>query len=140
LEKLKWRGARRLVLPVLLVIILISYAGVYSRTNFVSFEDGIDKKEAVELFDFIVKQTRPEDAFLFVHPRALALFTNRPSAGYSTLENEQFTLAFARKLDIHYFVVKSGEDYLRLLVKRYPDQFENVYANAEFKVYRYLPD
>ena len=127
------------VTSLVMAAVLLSYVGVYSRTDFGPFKEGVEKKESQELFSFIRQNTQPDDAFLFERPRALALYTNRPSAGYSILENEQFTLGLARRLGIRYFVVKAGEDYLRLLVKRYPENFMRVYSNPDFNVYRYLP-
>jgi hypothetical protein len=127
------------VTSLVMAAILLSYIGAYSRTDFGPFKDGVEKKESQDLFSYIRQNTQPDDAFLFERPRALALYTNRPAAGYSILENEQFTLGYARKLGIHYFVVKAGENYLRLLVKRYPEYFARVYSNPDFNVYRYLP-
>jgi hypothetical protein len=125
--------------PAFLVIILLSYTGVYSQTHFGPFKEGVETRESQDLFNFIRQNTQPDDAFLFYKPRALALYTGRPAAGYSNLEIEQFTLGFASKLGIHYFLVKTGDNYLRLLVKRYPARFERVYSNSEFNLYRFLP-
>lgn len=124
---------------VILAAILLSYVGVYSQTSFGPFQEGVETHNSQELFTFIRQNTQAGEPLLFIWPRALALYTGRPASGYSTLENEHFTLGFAQNKGIHYFIVKTGEDYLRLLVKRYPDLFEKVFSNPDFSMYRFKP-
>jgi hypothetical protein len=133
-HRVKWIAA-----TIVLVAILFSYAGVYSQTAFGPFNEGVETRNAQDLFSFIRQNTQPGEAFMFIWPRALALYADRPAVGYTSLENELFNLDLGRKNNIHYVVVKKGEDYLRLLVKHYPELFVKVYSNPDFSMYRFQP-
>jgi hypothetical protein len=141
IRQLPWRRAQitqKLVAAVLLLALGISYGGVYSRTSFGPFDNGVETPSAQALFTYIRGAIPTGEVIVFSRPRALALYTDRPSAGYSTLENEQFTLNYSTALKARYFLVGPGDNYLRLLVKRYPADFSPVYKNSDFSLYRFL--
>ncbi|HEX7433215.1 MAG TPA: hypothetical protein VF326_06130 [Anaerolineaceae bacterium] len=120
-----------------LAVLALSYVGVYSKTSFGPFDSGVERPASVELFDFIQHNTQKGDVIIFSRPRALALYTGRKAAGYSALENEQFTINYSKGLGASYFLVGPGDNYLRLLVKRYPGDFAPIYKNADFSLYRF---
>ena len=139
--RLAWRhaqAAQRIAAVGLLLALGLSYGGVYSRTSFGPFTSGVETPASQALFTYIRNAIPAGQVIVFTRPRALALYTGRPSVGYSTLENETFTINYSVALKARYFLVGPGDNYLRLLVKRYPADFSAVYQNSDFSLYRFL--
>jgi hypothetical protein len=134
----RFRGVGRVLFGAVTLGVIFSYVGVYSRTDFGPMSTGVETPESIQLFDDIRQNTQPGDVFLFAKPRALALYTDRKVSGYSELEIEQYNLNYARNIGVKYVIVGPGDEYLRLLVKRYKAQFELVYSNSDFSMYRFL--
>lgn len=138
--KYAFRSARtveHLSAGAILVALLASYLGVYSKTSFGPFDSGVETPQSIALFNYIKSSTRPGDVIIYSRPRALALYTDRKAAGYSALENEQFTINYSSYLGASYFLVGTGDNYLRLLVKRYPADFVLVYKNPDFSLFHF---
>ncbi len=127
----------RLSAGAILLAVCISYLGVYSKTSFGPFESGVETPQSMALFNYIKNNTSPGDVIIFSRPRALALYTGRKAAGYSSLENEQFTINYSGHLGASYFLVSTGDNYLRLLVKRYPADFDLLYKNPDFSLFHF---
>ena len=61
---------------ILIIIIIFSYIGKYTKLDYGPIDNGATKKEAVELFDYIKDKTGKEAIFIFRKPRVLALLYN----------------------------------------------------------------
>ncbi|MCX5681551.1 MAG: hypothetical protein NT079_04660 [Candidatus Omnitrophica bacterium] len=100
---------------------------------------GVAKKESVELFEYIKKNTNPQDVFIFIKPRALTLFTDRPASVYYAHKNRQDFLDYLVKIKARYIVIMRGHDlYLEQLVKAHEKNFLKVYENSDFQVFKFL--
>jgi hypothetical protein len=136
-----WLTARPLRVG-LAVAVLMSYAGQYTQMDFGRLREGIGKPETVALFDFIRDETGAADVFVFPKPRALALFTGRKASALHKPASDGELWSYLEKIDARFVIVSPRFDenhgVLRPFVDRYPEQFEEVFANADFVVYRVL--
>ena len=131
------KGTKRFVFTILILTILVSYVGKYSKTDFGPINEGIGKKETIELFDYIKRNTDKDDIFIFLKPRVLALFTGRSASVYHWPQDKQELLKYFSKIEATHLILRQAyEPYLRLFVEEYKHNFELVYTNSEFKVYR----
>jgi hypothetical protein len=123
--------------------IALSYAGKYSKLNYGSL-DGLDTAEAHALFDFVSK-TDANDIFIFRRPRALALFTNRSAAAYYwTPTGDELWKKFCELHATHIVtgtlddapLVGAHRGFFTTFADKYAGDLQEVYSNAQFKVYR----
>lgn len=122
----------------LLLLLAASYAGVYSKAQY-GFAEGTEKAQTKQLFDYISANTAPEDVFVFRKPRTLALHTGRRAAMYH-FGGDEGLLAYFREIGAGYLVTGRvfPEDVYFLLpfAGRNAALLDEVYANADFRVYR----
>ena len=138
---------RRLEKPAavgLLLAVLISYAGWYSRMELGPIREGVSAADAVALFDWTRKQTDASEVFLFQKPRAFALFTRRRSlAPHETADPECLARLLTEHGVTHVVTCQSTasemfENSRRIIepfLERNAERFETVYANPGFCVY-----
>jgi hypothetical protein len=98
----------------------------------------VSKKESLELFDYIKKNTNPQDAFVFIKPLALTLFTDRPASFYYPCKNMQTFLEYLLRTKVHYIVIGRGDFYLKKFVKVYEGKVSKVYENSDFQIFKLL--
>jgi len=133
------KGTKKFVFIILVLTILISYIGKYSKTDFGPINEGIGKKKTIELFEYIKRNTDKDDIFIFLKPRVLTLFTGRSASVYHQPHNKRDLLHYFSNIGATHLVIREGyEPYLHLLVKKFQKNFELVYSNFEFKVYRII--
>jgi hypothetical protein len=121
------------------VAIIISYARGYATMNFNLIDEGIGKKETIELFDFIKKRTDKKDVFIFEKPRVLSLFTGRKASCYHSPRDNKDLYDYFQEINASYVVagrVFNRDPILRSVLKRYKDNFIKVYSNSDFDVYK----
>ncbi len=128
------------VFVLLMGAILFSYAAEYATLDYGPIAEGIEKRESVELFDYIRKYTDKNDIFIFRKPRVLSLFTGRQASVYHYPVGDKNLWDYFREIHAHYVIVgrpfPSDSKYLRPFVAKYGDNLENVFSNADFDVYR----
>ncbi len=130
----------------LLAIIFGSYALKYTTMDFGPFRDGIGVAESREMFDYVRKNTGPDDVFLFRKPRALALFTDRSSSSWDPAipDSEQWT--YIKRIKATYLILGlmdiEPEDYAYLqgFISRNGEKFEKCFSNKDFSIYKILQD
>lgn len=137
---IKKNSTKQLVFGIFIVIIFISYIGKYTTLEYGRIKQGIGKKETIELFDYIKKNTEKNDIFVFQKPRALALYTDRKASVYHCPQDYKELWKYFNDINASYVI--SGEPfyedrtYLRLFVEKYKNNLEEVYSNQDFKVYK----
>ena len=116
----------------------VTSAMAWSRQN--NFNAiGVSKKESIELFEYLKKNTNPQDAFIFIKPRTLTLFTDRPASLYYPHKDMQVFSDYLLRAKIRYIVIdKRGDSYLKEFVKVYNKQVSRIYENADFQVLKLL--
>ena len=121
---------------ILVVAIFFSYISKYAKLDYGPIKEGITKKESVELFSYIKEHTRKDDVFIFLKPRALALYTNRRASAYHWPKDKKHLLNYFNKIGAKYFAFfPRHEPYLQGFVSKYNNIFKLIYSNADFKMY-----
>jgi hypothetical protein len=125
--------------------LLLSYAGKFCLLEVGPVRQGVSAPEAVALFDWIKERTRPEEVFLFQKPRALALYTRRKAIALHQPDGEEQLWRFVHKAGITHIIVcaspnvegfQNSRKLLWPFVERHGDEWERVYENPGFHVYR----
>ena len=104
------------------------------------FIEGVEKASFQQLCQFVIHDTPADSRIIFWNPRVLALYTNHAAAWYIRTEDPVHFLRFLKRMQASY-VILYGPDresgiWLRPLIERAPENFELVYRNADFQVYR----
>jgi hypothetical protein len=122
-------------------VILMIYGAGYYRGMTVPRPPGIDSPNAQSLFAFVRKSTPSTAVVVFKKPRALALYTGRKAAIYTTSGNGN-PWDFIEKIGATHVALirRSRQDssYLALLERARPHSLTQVFANDEFAVYQRL--
>lgn len=125
--------------PGLLLLVLLSYAGWYSKAQYGRFGEGTDKAETKQLFEYVGREVPPADIVIFRKPRALALHTGRRASMYHFGADAEL-LSYFKRTGAGYLVTGAvfPEDraFLIPFVGRNEKYFREVYSNADFRVYR----
>jgi len=152
---------RNYTYALIITLVTVSYIGYLSIHNFTKFENGVEKKESVELFNFVRKHTPHDSVFIFRKPRVLALYTDRRSSAYYIPRNNKDELwAYINKINATYIIettiakddqpkedaskltnpvepvnLEDSKEYLDF-IDRNRNMLETVFENADFRVYR----
>lgn len=137
------------------MLMLVSFAGTYSLRTFADFPEGVEKRETVELFNFLRQDTRADSVIVFRHPRVLALYTNRRSLVYHKTERPDQLWDFFQQVGATYLVVAKDDrifqhvsgatvinaqpqqSFMLPWVEHYRDRFTKVFENGDFVVYQW---
>jgi len=129
-----------LVFAVFMTATACSYVYSYRTMTFGSITWGPTGKEAVNMFEFIKKNTKAEDVVITGKPRVLALFTGRQAAVYHHPKRFDTLWYYFRQIDATYLIVgipfgeKTG--FLKRFVQKYRSRFSKVYYNSKFEIFR----
>ncbi|MBI3863119.1 MAG: hypothetical protein HY290_14610 [Planctomycetia bacterium] len=130
----------------LLVFSLASFGAAYSVADFGPIPTGVETPAARDLFDFVRNHTRSDDVCLFFKPRALALYTGRRSSAYPLGTDELEFWRYAKSIGATIIIVRTdaadlaGEDQTSEMLAPFPSRdLEEVFANSQFRVYRWTP-
>lgn len=136
------------------MLMLVSFAGTYSPRTFADFPEGVEKRETVDLFNFLRQGTRADSVIVFRHPRVLALYTNRRSLVYHKTERPDQLWDFFQQVGATHLVVAKDDrifqhvsgatvinaqpqqSFMLSWVERYRDRFTKVFENGDFVVYQ----
>lgn len=98
---------------------------------------GVGQKDAVALFEYIKKDTQCNDVFVFIKPRSLSLFTDRPVSLYYPHREKKAFFDYLVSIKAQYVVVnREGDQYLKEFIQAYPEKATNVYENTSFQVFK----
>jgi hypothetical protein len=138
-------GRERVGVPVfasLMVAVVITYVGQYTKLEFGPIREGIIKSEAQQFFEYVRGRTGENDTFVFRKPRALALFTGRNASAWHQPPDDQNLWDYFRKINATYLVLgpagiePEDQEYISRFIGRNGDRLEKVYSNMDFEVYR----
>jgi 4-amino-4-deoxy-L-arabinose transferase-like glycosyltransferase len=98
---------------------------------------GIEAPDARAMFEFIRKEVPPEGIVAFAKPRALALMTERRTAG-TPFAADPVVLAYLDRIKAtHVAAGATGDPYtLSEVAERNPAQFERVFTSGSFVVFQ----
>lgn len=127
---------------VIIAAILFSYAAKYTKQDFREIKDGISQPETTQFFDYVKRQMSDNDVIIFVKPRALALFTGKKTSFYPVLSDDKDIWGYFQKIKATHLVVGPSDtepydrEFLSKFVSKYQSNFEVVYSNTEYNVYK----
>ncbi|MCI0591349.1 MAG: hypothetical protein L0Y67_07090 [Gammaproteobacteria bacterium] len=131
-----------LIFSTLLMAIAVAYAAQYSRLDYGPIREGIAKRETQEFFEYVKQGTRVDDIFIFRKPRALALFTGRSASAWHQPQDDQNLWNYLEQIHATHlalgpkYLEPADQEYLQRFIDRYRDRLEEMYTNADFKVYK----
>jgi hypothetical protein len=138
----KYRGKtlERAMALGLLLLVLGSYVGVYSKTDYGPFAQGLGDSRFMELTEYIKTATAKESVFLFAKPRLLALVTDRRASGYQDPREEDELWDYCSEIGVNYIIASDtferDRHILEPFVAAYRGRLEEVYHNTEFHLYK----
>jgi len=138
----KYRGPtlERAMASGLLLLVLVSYAGTYSRTDYGPLVQGLGDSRFTELSDYIKTATAKESVFLFAKPRLLALVTDRRASGYQDPGKEDELWDYCSEIGVNYIIASDTFDrdrrILEPFVAAHRDRLDEIYHNTEFHLYK----
>ncbi|MFA6379273.1 MAG: glycosyltransferase family 39 protein, partial [Candidatus Omnitrophota bacterium] len=128
-------------LLIIFVVLLFTQVGtiIHIRCQNDFTRLNVANKEAGELFEYVKKNTKPQDVFIFIKPRTFTLFTQRAASTYHEHKKRQDFMDYLASINARYVVVMKGHDfYLTAFVKAYKKHFLKVYENLDFQVFKLL--
>jgi hypothetical protein len=131
-----------LIFTTVLVAIVVTYAAQYSRLDFGTIREGMARSETQQFFEYVRQRTRVDDIFIFRKPRALALFTGRSASAWHQPQDDQNLWNYIEQIRATHLVVgpkylePADREYLQRFIDRYRYRLQEVYTNADFKVYK----
>ncbi len=137
-------GFRNVVIALVAISVVATYAASYSTQNFKEIPNGVTKAEAIEFFNYVKTQTNENDVFIFTKPRALALFTGRKSSFFPLKMNDKEVWQYFKTVNATYLVVGPAgvepheQVFFKGFVSRNKIHFHEVYTNPDFVIYRIL--
>ncbi len=103
----------------------------------------LEANSAQEVMQYVIRETGPDDVVAFFKPRVLALFTGCESVALAIPAPDGDSLGRMSALGVTYVIVRLddvGDDQPEMLqlIHSNPLDFQLVYQNAEFGVYRFM--
>jgi len=140
LGKHRGRKLERVMASGLLLLVFGSYVGMYSKTDYGPFAQGLGDSRFTELSEYIRTATAKESLFLFAKPRLLALVTDRRASGYQDPLKGDELWNYCSEIGVNYIIASDTFDrdrqILEPFVAAYRDRLEEIYHNTEFHLYK----
>ena len=121
------------------LVVAASYIGHFTNLNFGPIREGVETRQALDLFAFIRTQTKPDDVLIFAKPRVTGLFTGRRSAALHLGGEESSWLTFIETIRATHLIVTRWwpwEQGIGEFVWRHPDRFKLMHQSTDVFVYR----
>ena len=126
----------------LLLLVLIALNVMNMTANFRFNDDDLLKKENQELFQWVRKNVREDEHYIFHHPRVMALMTKKIGTALWVILQDgpmivEKMIEHLEKYDIDYCIMTNGIDdrFAQTLVEN-PQQAQLVWQNLLYKIYR----
>jgi len=121
----------------LIIAVLFSYAGKYSKEDFGPIRSGVGMETTKELFSFIKDSTEISDVFIFWKPRSLALFTGRRASVYNPETKDEELWSFIQTIDAGYIVIgRDDPERIRQFRSKHRNGLKLVFGNQDYQVYQ----
>ena len=138
----KFRWIEKTVFIGLMLAILTSYIGAFTKMDFGPIREGPFKKQSLELFAYVKSQTEKDGVFIFRKPRVFYLLAERRASVYH-LAADGALWDFMTNIRASYLIVsrvlEDDQEFLRPFIERNRDKFDEVYGNSDFTVYKIKP-
>jgi len=135
----------KIAIPVLLISLLSfsffnSYSSIFPRPL-----SDIEKVETQELFQYVKSNTTQNDVILFFKPRVLALFTERKSVAMAFPAPNGDEFSRMREFGVTIAILRKGhymeyQPELEIFINEHPYNFNLLFNNSEFSVYKIVYD
>jgi hypothetical protein len=125
------------------LLLTAAYAGAYMQFERGPLTEGVHTPEARELFDAVRDEVPADGLCLFFKPRVLALFSDRPAAGFWESDAPERLIEQADRLGATHLVAGPGtlpEAPLRATAQAFPARLEERWSNQSFTLYRLRSD
>lgn len=133
----------RILHACVLSVVIFTYAAQYNAQDFGVMKKGVEKKESIEMFEFVRRHTPADSLIVFREPRILTLVTGRRSLTYHWPENPDELWDYIVGAGATYIVSQKpsaglvpGEGYLAEWTAHYTDRLLTVFENNDFYVYQ----
>jgi hypothetical protein len=127
-----------------LLLIAVPYTNAYRHTDFGPIRQSAGLPEFNELCRAVREQTTSQDVLIYFRARALSLYTDRTASAYNFQGTDEDFWDYARNIHATYLITTNAFDedhgFLARSVARRSSSLELRYENANFKLYRILPD
>ena len=133
----------KITIPLLLVaLVCFNYIDTYMSIFPRPISD-IEKVETQELFQYIKHKTNSEDVIIFFKPRVLALFTEKKSVAMAFPDPNGDEFSRMKDFGVTIAILRKGHNIehppgLDLFIKNHHSNFELIYNNSEFFVYKVI--
>ena len=140
LQVLGGSPGRRWVRPataVFIVAVFFCYGTKYDLLIEKPGQPGVTDPPALELYDYIKRETKPSDRIMFSNPRVLAFFTGRESSVWHCPQDPAELLAYMNQIKATHLVLPLWKpECVARLLKEKPENFHELMVNQDFKVFR----
>jgi 4-amino-4-deoxy-L-arabinose transferase-like glycosyltransferase len=127
----------------LLLITAIPYAIAYHNTDFGPIREDAGMPEFQQLCQQVREHTGPEDVLIYYRARALSLYTMRRASAYNARGTGRELWQYSQDIRARYVITSNAfhEDagFLDRYVQNYSSNFDLIYENAVFRMYRIRP-
>jgi hypothetical protein len=129
---------RRTAMIVLLLFCGLTYVGQIRKESSQRPEPNVHGATAQELFSFLQTNTQPSEVLIFVKPRSLALFTNRPVASFAPDESPEDSANFMRSIRSTILVKTDwSPPAWQNFVDGNKGSLIEIFHNSEYQVFRF---
>jgi hypothetical protein len=139
---------RKPIAAAALVLIFLTYAGAYAKSERGPFHEGVNDPYFLEACRYLREHGSPSDIVIFRKPRVLALLTGLQGAVYDTTGTPEVIRGFVHQIHARYIMLAAvpHEDFeadthnLLPAVERYQGALTEVFANPHFRIFALKPD
>jgi hypothetical protein len=139
---LKERRIEKMAVAGVLLAVMASYVGQYTKLSFGPIQYGVTRAETQQLYDYVSREIGEDEVVICRKPRALSLFTRRAAAVWHYAPEDAQLWDFFRRINASYLIVGPSyamtydQNYIRSFVDRNRGRLQESYANTDFIVYR----
>jgi hypothetical protein len=141
---------RRIILLLVILMIFGTYVARYTQINFGPIEEKerITRRELVDLFHYIKYNTTKNDVIVIDIARATALFTGRKTAIFprnpldnsAIITDDKDITTYLKNIHAIYLISGDNASSIYKHVNLHKDDYQEVYSNSEFQVYKIKPN
>jgi 4-amino-4-deoxy-L-arabinose transferase-like glycosyltransferase len=117
--------------------LLLSYGAGYRALDSAAITAGVEAPSSARMFDFVKTDTSLGAVMVFMKPRALALFVDRPASAFRPTISYDAQWRYFQRIHAAYVITGPGESrYLARLLSLHARAVTLVYRDGPFLIYR----